>query len=480
MTGAAEREPGARNRLRAMWIAVSLASAACHGFEIPTRPDYGFVRVAVITSGGDLDTDGYSVLLDNSQFKLVKDTAVESFYVRTGEHTVSITALADNCAVTGPASYAVSVTLGEVASVTFDVVCLATGIAIAVRTTGSDSPDSLRLVVDDAPAVLVAANGARTIGRLAPGSHQLTVTPPPNCTVAGGNAYTVAVVTSKVTDVVLDVSCTPVVWLPKFAYAAYERDKGANWIELVNVDGTGAVRLQQGNAPAWSPDGTRLVFSDAMCGTDFYFYYYDYCTGGIVEADPETGNIRRLAAGRYGAHPSWSPTGSSLVFHDLASGPDTALYVLATLTGTPAKLTITGPRAASQPAWSPDGTRIAFVCQWPTYPDLCVANADGTGVVRLTNDEQPDQAPAWSPDGSRLAFARFAPGAYNVAYAKVAVMDLATRQITLLGDGADPAWSPDGSKLVFAGTDGLFVMNADGSGRARLTTGEHRAPAWRP
>jgi TolB protein len=109
-----------------------------------------------------------------------------------------------------------------------------------------------------------------------------------------------------------------------------------------------------------------------------------------------------------------------------------------------------------------------------------VANADGTGVVRLTTDEQPDQAPAWSPDGSKLAFARYPPGAYNVAYAKLAVMDLATRQITLLGDGADPAWSPDGSKLVFAGIDGLFVMNADGSGRTRLTTGEHRAPAWRP
>jgi TolB protein len=156
------------------------------------------------------------------------------------------------------------------------------------------------------------------------------------------------------------------------------------------------------------------------------------------------------------------------------------LYVLQRLGGGPAKLTLVGPKSASQPAWSPDGSRIAFVCLWPTYPDLCVANADGTGVVHLTNDEQPDQAPAWSPDGTKLAFARYPPGAYKVAYAKVAVMDLATRQITLLGDGADPAWSPDGAKLVFAGIDGLFVMNADGSGRTRLTTGEHRAPAWRP
>jgi sugar lactone lactonase YvrE len=478
MSGAAERKPRTGKVWRAVWIALGLASPACHGLEIPTRPDYGFVRVAVTTSGGDLDIDGYSVLLDNSQFKLVKDTAVESFYVPSGEHIVSITALADNCAVTGPTSHTVSVTQGQVASVTFDVVCLATGIAVSARTTGSDSPDILRIMVDDAPAFLVAANGARTIGRLKPGSHRLTVTPPANCTVAGGNTDTLVVATSKVTDVVIDVSCTPAVRLPKIAYSSYVRANGVWSVELVNVDGTGAVRLQQGNAPAWSPDGTRLVFSDAVCGSDFY--YYDYCSGGIVEADPETANIRRLAAGQYGAHPSWSPTGSSIVFHDLASGPDTALYVLATLTGTAAKLTVTGPRAASQPAWSPDGTRIAFVCQWPTYRDLCVANADGTGVVHLTNDAQPDEAPSWSRDGTKLAFARYPPGAYNIAYAKLAMMDLATRQITLLGDGADPAWSPDGAKLVFAGTDGLFVMNADGSGRARLTTGEHRAPAWRP
>ena len=477
MSWAAERRPTARNTWRAMWVALGVAGAACDLSDIPTKPDYGFVRVGITTSGGDLDSDGYSVLLDNAQFKLVKDTAVESFYVPAGEHTVSITALADNCAVKGPTSHTVTVDQGQIVSVQFDIVCIATGIAVTARTTGPDSPDSLRIVVDGAKAVVVAANGAQTIGRLTPGNHQLTVTPPPNCIVAGGNAYAVVVTMSKVTDVALDVSCTTAVRLPKLAYAAYERDKGANWIELVNVDGTGAVRLQQGSAPAWSPDRTRLVFSDAMCGSDFY---YDYCTGGIVVADPETGNIGRFAAGRYGAHPSWSPTGSSIVFHDLASGPDTALYVLATLTGTPAKLTVTGPRAASQPAWSPDGKRIAFVCQWPTYPDLCVANADGTGVVHLTTDEQPDQAPAWSPDGTKLAFARYPPGAYNVAYAKVAVMDVATRQITLLGDGADPAWSPDGSKLVFAGTDGLFVMNADGSGRTRLTTGEHRAPAWRP
>jgi hypothetical protein len=60
------------------------------------------------------------------------------------------------------------------------------------------------------------------------------------------------------------------------------------------------------------------------------------------------------------------------------------------------------------------------------------------------------------------------------------VMDVATKQITPLTPGLDPAWAPDGSKLVFAGGDGLFVIAPNGANRTRLTTGAHRAPAWRP
>jgi WD40-like Beta Propeller Repeat len=473
-------EPTARNGWRTMLVALALASAACDTYDLPTRPDYGFVRAVVTTTGGDLDADGYSVLLDNSQFQLVKDTAITSFYVRSGEHTVSLTALADNCTVTGPASQKVSVEIGQVTSVTFDVVCLATGIAVTARTVGPDSPDNIRIVVDGGQSVLVAANGAKVIGRLTPGTHQLLVTPPANCTVAGGNGYTLAVATMKVTDVALDVSCTAAVRLPKIAYAAYEIATGGRWIEVVNVDGTGKMRLQAGDAPSWSADGKRIAFSDASCPDSTSFYYYYSCYGGIIVADPELGDTTRLIGGADGAHPSWSPTGDKIVFHNLVSAPDLVLDVLGTLDHALARVTIAGPRSTSQPAWSPDGARIAFVCEWPTYPDICVANADGTAPTHLTDDQQVDQEPAWSPDGTKLAFARYPVGAYNAANASVAVMDLATRQFTLIGAGANPAWSPDGAKLVVEGTDGLFVMNADGSGRTRLTTGEHYAPAWRP
>ena len=56
------------------------------------------------------------------------------------------------------------------------------------------------------------------------------------------------------------------------------------------------------------------------------------------------------------------------------------------------------------PRWSPDGTRLAFVSHRDFDPEVYVANADGTGQTRLTNEKAIDTGPAWSSDGSRIAF----------------------------------------------------------------------------
>jgi len=109
-----------------------------------------------------------------------------------------------------------------------------------------------------------------------------------------------------------------------------------------------------------------------------------------------------------------------------------------------------------------------------------VINVDGTGFLQLTSDSGRSEAPAWKPDGSAMAFHTDRYGAVS----EIVVTDLAGTSITRLSPGewgAEHSWSPDGSRIVFRGSDGLFVMNADGSGRTRLTNNPGDSnPVWRP
>jgi Tol biopolymer transport system component len=124
------------------------------------------------------------------------------------------------------------------------------------------------------------------------------------------------------------------------------------------------------------------------------------------------------------AYPAWSPDGSRVAFS--ASGTDDtwAIHVLDE-SGTQTRLTPEGMYAIA-PSWSPDGRRIAFSARiqvqrtywdvhsetWMTWNDtdeeIFVMDADGRNVVRVTDNEwSPDAFPAWSPDGKRIAYASY-------------------------------------------------------------------------
>ena len=136
-----------------------------------------------------------------------------------------------------------------------------------------------------------------------------------------------------------------------------------------------------------------------------------------------------------------------------------------------------------EPAWSPDGTRIAFASRRTGAFHVYAMNADGTGTQQLTTGKTNDSHPSWSESGARIVFERASD-----IYVMNADGSDPSRISDPLADESQPAWSPDGRWIAYVrrtpGTASreLWVMRADGSGRRALTRQSARVvtPAWSP
>jgi len=142
----------------------------------------------------------------------------------------------------------------------------------------------------------------------------------------------------------------------------------------------------------------------------------------------------------------------------------------------------TGPAGMRDPAWSPDGKRLAVVSLdhiWTILPD-------GKDPHELTKLAGSEREPAWSPDGSRIAF-RWESGSQTsiaVVNADAPDADPVTLFDRINVSVSDPTWSPDGSLLAFNAYGSIYVVGRDGTDVRRIvTTGardDRTAPAWAP
>ena len=145
----------------------------------------------------------------------------------------------------------------------------------------------------------------------------------------------------------------------------------------------------------------------------------------------------------------------------------------------------TWSKADEDPAWSPDGERIAFA-RADAHFDVWVMNADGTGAVNLTPGAYDGQGtagrnPTWSPDGTKIAFGNPNGEIWTVTPDGSSRQNL-TQTPVAEGTESDPTYSPEGDKIAYINGNDLWVMNADGSNKQALSTDSEaeRAPDWSP
>jgi Lipoprotein LpqB beta-propeller domain/WD40-like Beta Propeller Repeat len=199
---------------------------------------------------------------------------------------------------------------------------------------------------------------------------------------------------------------------------------------------------------------------------------------GLYAMNPNGTGVTRLTSKAVDNDPAWSPDGSSIAFVRGFDAGDAGIYVI-DADGTGARRLTDGGGLIDftddGPVWSPDRTRIAFA-RGGREPgaetgngDIYVVNVDGTNLVQLTNDPVIQSQPAWSPDGSRIAFVGYdlASGGLPPSPVRLYVMAADGTAIHELGpeNVEGPAWSPDGSEIAYVDTEtgAIMAIRLDGT-----------------
>ncbi len=346
-------------------------------------------------------------------------------------------------------------------------------IRVTVNTVGQrPDPDGYNAIVDESVTRTLTVNGDTVFGDLDAGPHSVQLTGiSTNCTPDWYAPQIVEVKPGETVDVAFTIRCA--VPLSRRIIFSSTRDNVYRNIYSMATDGTD-VRLLATDAdqPKVSPGGTRIVFQRHAGGTAELW---------VMNADGG-GQVNLTNSPNFETNPAWSPDGTKLVF--IRWGQEREV-VVASADGRRDSVLYSSTLQLWAPAWSPDGGSIAF----DQADEIRLLNLE-SGAVRVVVKDM--HSPAWTPAGDRITAARVLPGR---------PADSSKELISILPDGSDPlvvvtrdegsfypAWSPDGTQLIFLGwVPGgflhIFTVSAAGTGLTDLTTGSgfnDFFPGWSP
>jgi Tol biopolymer transport system component len=258
-------------------------------------------------------------------------------------------------------------------------------------------------------------------------------------------------------------------WSPDGAALAYCSDDGGySKLFLKDLD-TGEIRQltdgeQDDIQPAWAPDGRSLIFvrantasgklepSEALTG--------EYEEGDVWSLDLESGSAARILADAF--NPAFAPDGSRIAVETSWAGPR-RIWTTDARGRNPKQITTADSEAIhhTRPSWSPDGKRIVYQHEEKTKFDIRVAETTSGDVVTVTDDLYLDLDPLWSPNGEFIYVSSYRGGGLNIWRIPVEPDGRPTgapQQLTTgAGQDIQPSLAPDGSRLAFT----VLLQNAD-------------------
>jgi Tol biopolymer transport system component len=358
--------------MAARWFVLLLAFvvAACKGESITDRdPDsvFGTAQVTVKSFGVDLDPDGYVLDVRGVEQHNLPSWGEVDLRVLAGPARLTLRGVAQNCYLAGDSTRTITVGAGSSTQAMFIVTCGSGSQHLAFASTRAGNTD-----------IFVLKEGAAS-------ETQIT--------------------SSLWRD-------TDPVWSPhsnRLAYATLSPDSATALITIVSAEGDSLATIGSPGThteyPAWAPSQDRLAFASDMSG-NYELYVVNVNGSGLVRLTNTPENELR---------PAWSPDGTQLVYDvDVADTSVKRDLFIMNADGSGVRPVITGGKYNFHATWSPDGSSLAFVSQRDGNEEVYVTGVNHASLIRISSNGMDDGSPVWSADGKWVIFQSMRTGVLNV------------------------------------------------------------------